>query len=412
MEKLIPSKKQWSNWSLPSKLTAIGCLLGVFSLLFSVVVYFTGTSQESSPGLVSDSSIGERIGVQLNKDKSSDKVKRFTLIWPEELEIDSNSCSFSVKHLPLEYPYSITAISCYEVEVEIEIEIKNISDIEHAFGILTESAHIPFPELSLRFKDGSDMSIDLLYLEVAISSRIGSWLTETYEGLTGRKSNRDSAEVEISNIKIDDISVSGSILKVKVSFPHSVRTYEYEVLYASKIDQEPISIGSTNYVSVPFSGTDKFYLWVRHKKNSKIFGPFEQTGLFEKAIRNKHLSSINKDQGKWDSLQCQDASCDINSQCYAVPVSIFLKNAFDEFTEVVKFPTCKKGDKRPTRFNRESILCENSDWLNFNFGAGGLIEGEIRYQSLPPVSFNVDPFSSNSSFGDYQSVKNKGNLYK
>lgn len=34
-----PSKKQWKNWSLPSKLTAIGTLAGIISLLFTVIPY-------------------------------------------------------------------------------------------------------------------------------------------------------------------------------------------------------------------------------------------------------------------------------------------------------------------------------------------------------------------------------------
>jgi hypothetical protein len=35
-----PSKAQWDRWSLPSKLTAIGTLVGIISLLFGLVVYF------------------------------------------------------------------------------------------------------------------------------------------------------------------------------------------------------------------------------------------------------------------------------------------------------------------------------------------------------------------------------------
>ena len=31
MRDLIPSKKQWSKWSLPSKLTTLGALFGILS---------------------------------------------------------------------------------------------------------------------------------------------------------------------------------------------------------------------------------------------------------------------------------------------------------------------------------------------------------------------------------------------
>lgn len=42
----IPTKKQWINWSLPSKLTAIGTLLGIISLLITLLVLFFGPSND------------------------------------------------------------------------------------------------------------------------------------------------------------------------------------------------------------------------------------------------------------------------------------------------------------------------------------------------------------------------------
>ena len=37
--KMWPSRQQWNSWSLPSKLSAIGVLIGVVSLLVSVGIY-------------------------------------------------------------------------------------------------------------------------------------------------------------------------------------------------------------------------------------------------------------------------------------------------------------------------------------------------------------------------------------
>lgn len=45
--RLLPTKQQWSNWSLPSKLTAIGCYAGIISLLLGFVFFFL--SQNTNP---------------------------------------------------------------------------------------------------------------------------------------------------------------------------------------------------------------------------------------------------------------------------------------------------------------------------------------------------------------------------
>ena len=44
---LLPTKEQWTNWSLPSKLTAIGTYIGVFSIIFAIVTWLTQNSETS-----------------------------------------------------------------------------------------------------------------------------------------------------------------------------------------------------------------------------------------------------------------------------------------------------------------------------------------------------------------------------
>ena len=36
--RLLPTKRQWKNWSLPSKLTAIGAYAGILALVLTVVL--------------------------------------------------------------------------------------------------------------------------------------------------------------------------------------------------------------------------------------------------------------------------------------------------------------------------------------------------------------------------------------
>ena len=37
---MFPTRQQWKNWSLPSKLTAIGAYVGIVGLVFAVFIYF------------------------------------------------------------------------------------------------------------------------------------------------------------------------------------------------------------------------------------------------------------------------------------------------------------------------------------------------------------------------------------
>ncbi|WP_409306643.1 hypothetical protein [Pectobacterium sp. B1J-3] len=43
---LIPSKKQWNGWSLPSKMTAIGFYIAIIPFIFSVISYLTLTAKQ------------------------------------------------------------------------------------------------------------------------------------------------------------------------------------------------------------------------------------------------------------------------------------------------------------------------------------------------------------------------------
>jgi len=44
--RLFPTKRQWSSWSLPSKLTTIGCYAGIISLLLGFVFFFLSHNKE------------------------------------------------------------------------------------------------------------------------------------------------------------------------------------------------------------------------------------------------------------------------------------------------------------------------------------------------------------------------------
>lgn len=54
---LFPGKQQWAKWSLPSKLTAIGTLVGIISLSFALIAYLFPINNIDSRGLIFDEEI-------------------------------------------------------------------------------------------------------------------------------------------------------------------------------------------------------------------------------------------------------------------------------------------------------------------------------------------------------------------
>ncbi|MEO5327496.1 MAG: hypothetical protein H7829_04550 [Magnetococcus sp. THC-1_WYH] len=62
---IIPSQRQWNSWSKANKLTAIGTLLGVVSLIITLFQFF---GQPSTPSQKIDSkiSVRESEGIEIN----------------------------------------------------------------------------------------------------------------------------------------------------------------------------------------------------------------------------------------------------------------------------------------------------------------------------------------------------------
>ncbi|SLN54372.1 hypothetical protein [Pseudooctadecabacter jejudonensis] len=106
--KLIPSKKQWLNWSLPSKATYIGTLAGVLSLLVAVLqtgalqrgwAYLTETSppsfsfEDANPNIVDEvtADLSEKVMFDFNDHRSITLKRVFQhmdLCWPDGYNTD------------------------------------------------------------------------------------------------------------------------------------------------------------------------------------------------------------------------------------------------------------------------------------------------------------------------------------
>lgn len=66
---MIPGRKQWNKWSLPSKATYIGTIVGVIGLFFVAFMYFTDSSTPPRPRITSNGigRSGETIVIKPNE---------------------------------------------------------------------------------------------------------------------------------------------------------------------------------------------------------------------------------------------------------------------------------------------------------------------------------------------------------
>ena len=70
-----PSKRQWSNWSLPSKLTAIGTYVGLISFVFSIAIFIIG-KENSTNVLESEAEFNLLTRLDISGINKVEKVKK------------------------------------------------------------------------------------------------------------------------------------------------------------------------------------------------------------------------------------------------------------------------------------------------------------------------------------------------
>ncbi len=77
---LIPTKKQWNSWSLPSKIGVIGTLVGIIGLTLTVIGLFTPIIM-SSPNIgdkfINNSTAIQEAQLQIKASFFYDKGKKF-----------------------------------------------------------------------------------------------------------------------------------------------------------------------------------------------------------------------------------------------------------------------------------------------------------------------------------------------
>lgn len=116
----FPTKKQWKNWSLASKLTAIGAYVGIIALILSIVFFFIPLIFKDTSSLKQDNNLPEEtktiIEELLNlsesipkifQDKSSDEDELFKVF---NKELQTNPYNIQVLILRGQYYYT-TALS-------------------------------------------------------------------------------------------------------------------------------------------------------------------------------------------------------------------------------------------------------------------------------------------------------------
>lgn len=61
---LIPKKKQWKGWTTPSKLTAIGVLIGIIGIILSIIFFLYSNASNNSDFEVSDKYKGTQTDIE------------------------------------------------------------------------------------------------------------------------------------------------------------------------------------------------------------------------------------------------------------------------------------------------------------------------------------------------------------
>lgn len=113
---VLPTKKQWQKWSLPSKHTAIGALLGILALVFSIFAYFvpaSGSNEEpreiaNSVQALANIEIPITIMNGLNANAQVNPVIEFYLLKPDGPMMDQIIDSGYIR---LKRPERITSIN-------------------------------------------------------------------------------------------------------------------------------------------------------------------------------------------------------------------------------------------------------------------------------------------------------------
>ena len=337
--------------------------------------------------------VADQIGVQKKAGKPGGHLLRFELLWPKSFDLEDADCEFLDDHLPKKHIFEIQALNCAEVEVTINTSL--FKDPSVTTQPLTAFSHIPFPKLNV-VNDDKSLELDIGVLLSATAQAVSLWVSERIRLRYAEQHSEGDQQPEVPTTSDLNVipQVSGFVneLVLFIKMSDNFRASSFEFLYSLEIDSELIPLEGTFRARLPFPGKDEFFLWLRGKKgNDNLIGPFVQSGLFEKAIKHDHVGDIRAPENRWHNVRCKGASCEIEKQCYSVPVSVYLKNAAGDFVRAFTFPTCD-GYEQQYGSNRseENLLCEGGAWRDFNFTVGQHVDGEIRYPTGVPTEFKVE----------------------
>ncbi len=183
--KLVPSRKQWSTWSLPSKLSVVGSYIGALSFLFAIAVFIFGTQNISrvidvtsvsnlKNGELNTGAVNfrEEIGVRHNKPRSIKNLLWFDLIWPKNIET-AKDCEFLGGSTPEGHLFSVAKSSCNFVVFKIDEDQFSVD--QHGYKIMQAFSNIPFPKMSFKYSGGQVHTTGLVHLEKAFYTGFVEW---------------------------------------------------------------------------------------------------------------------------------------------------------------------------------------------------------------------------------------------
>jgi hypothetical protein len=127
---MIPNRRQWNQWSLPSKYTTVGLVLGVMSLLIGVTPWFSGSNKEKNKLAVEEEIKNAFSEMQKTNEKKDQYVKRYLKERIAEIE----KVDISIKQRTLIVRIYYYSFWCkYTSHFGASVEIRNIGDLNKEY---------------------------------------------------------------------------------------------------------------------------------------------------------------------------------------------------------------------------------------------------------------------------------------
>ncbi len=158
--RLIPTRKQWNEWSLPSKLTAIGAYVGIIGLVLGVVFFVISVVSRPQQAKDLQQGFSETVDSVGERDSSSDDVLTDSISALSLPRLSSITFNEFVATYDSLYTRS-RFLEVYELERDLDgtqvtwegyvVDVGEYGDSSFVIVTITEESHRGFPLVDVRY---------------------------------------------------------------------------------------------------------------------------------------------------------------------------------------------------------------------------------------------------------------------